>query len=222
MRFLYIDDILRGQAWAIQESHLRQRLGQLLFLLVAFGLTYGLVMGSYPGDYGPCGLQMLYSALKVPVLLMGTFLLSLPSFFVVNSLLGLRDDFGYAMRALIATQVGLTIVLASFAPFTILWYVSFANYRGAILFNTLMFATASVAAQRLLKRFYQPLIDKDPRHRKLLRCWIFIYGFVGIQMGWLLRPFIGNPEAATTFFRDETWGNAYIKLIEIFKAFIGF
>jgi len=106
MRFLYINDILRSQAWAIQEGHFRQRLGQLLFLLVAFGLTYGLVMGSYPGDYGPRGLQVLYSALKVPVLLMGTFLLSLPSFFVVNSLLGLRDDFGYAMLALIATQPG--------------------------------------------------------------------------------------------------------------------
>ena len=112
-------------------------------------------------------------------------------------------------------------MLASFAPFTILWYVSFANSRRHF-FNTLIFATVSVAAQRLLKRFHQPLIDKSRRHRKLLHCWIFIYGFVGIQMGWLSRPFIGNPEAATTFFRDETWKNAYIKLIEIFKAFIDF
>jgi hypothetical protein len=36
-----------------------------------------------------------------------------------------------------------------------------------------------------------------------------IYIFVGIQMGWVLRPFIGSPHAPVEFFRRESWGNAY-------------
>ena len=37
--------------------------------------------------------QVVYSAVKVPFLLFTTFFLSLPSFFVINTLLGLRGDF---------------------------------------------------------------------------------------------------------------------------------
>ena len=49
------------------------------------------------------------------------------------------------MRALVATQAGLTIIFASFAPFTLLWYAPSSNYRAAILFNGAMFAAASWA-----------------------------------------------------------------------------
>ena len=125
------------------------------------------------------------------------------------------------MRALLATQAGLTIVLASFAPFTVLWYASSSNYRGAILFNTLMFGCASITAQWLLRQFYEPLIQRRPRHRMLLRAWLAIYAFVGIQMGWVLRPFIGSPDAPTQFFRQDAWGNAYVRLANILWAFLG-
>ncbi len=143
-----------------------------------------------------------------------TFILALPSFYVINMLVGLGRDFGIAVRALLATQAGLTIILASFAPFTLLFYASTTNYDAAILFNALMFGTASIAAQRLLKRFYAPLIARDKRHRSMVRLWIILYAFVGIQMGWVLRPFIGQPGSRTTFFREGAWGNAYVEVWE--------
>jgi hypothetical protein len=31
---------------------------------------------------------------------------------------------------------------------------------------------------------------------------------VGIQMGWVLRPFIGNPLATVQFVREDSWSNA--------------
>ena len=45
--------------------------------------------------------QVVYSAVKVPFLLLATFVISLPSFFVINTLLGLRGDFPHVLRALI-------------------------------------------------------------------------------------------------------------------------
>ena len=119
-------------------------------------------MGTFGGVRGERALQLLYSGLKVPLLLLVTFGLSLPSFFVLNTLLGVRDDFARALRALVATQAVLTIVLASLAPFTALWYASSGAYRPAILFNAAMFAVASFAAQGLLRRWYAPLDRPQP------------------------------------------------------------
>lgn len=217
----HTDSLLRAQPWAIEDTHATHKFIQLGFLVTFFGILYGAVMGSFGGVFGERFLQVVFSALKVPLLLIGTFTLSLPSFFVVNTLFGLRSDFSYSLRALLATQAGLTIVLASFAPFTVLWYASSSNYQGAILFNTLMFGCASFTAQWLLRRFYEPLIRRNPLHRLLLRAWLVIYAFVGIQMGWVLRPFIGNPNAPTQFFRQDAWGNAYVRLANILWSFLG-
>jgi hypothetical protein len=93
---------------------------------------------------------------------------------------------------------------------TLTWYLTSADYQGAIVFNAAMFAVASAAAQLMLRSYYRPLIAKNRRHRVLLWCWLGIYAFVGIQMGWVLRPFIGAPGFPATFFRDELGENAYV------------
>jgi hypothetical protein len=189
------EGVLRGQAMSPPWG-----------LLVACGVAYGAVMGAFGGR----GLQAVYSAVKVPVLLGATLLLSLPNFFILNTLLGLRADFAAAVRALVASQAGLTIVLVALAPVTAFWYASSTEYHTAILFNGLIFGVASVGGQILLRRSYHPLIARNPNHRWMLRIWLVLYAFVGIQMGWLLRPFIGDPTQPVQFFRDQTWDNAYV------------
>jgi len=221
---LRTDDLLRGRLDSKPVSAAsgavkpRRVLGHLLVTVLAFGLFYGAVMGAF-GAFAHAGLsraahsdlprQMLYSALKVPLLLLVTFGLSLPSFFVLNTVLGVRGDFSRVLQGLIATQAVLTTVLASLAPLTAFWYAAAPDYNGALLFNAAAFGVASLAAQRLLRRTYRPLVAADPRHRILLRLWIVIYAFVGIQMAWVLRPFIGDPHTPTGFFRHDAWGNAY-------------
>lgn len=49
--------------------------------------------------------------------------------------------------------------------------------------------------------------------RGVFRTWTVIYALVGMQMGWLLRPFIGHPGAAFTLFRARS-GNFFIGLYE--------
>jgi hypothetical protein len=188
----------------------------LLAMILVFGAAYGAAMGTYGGGHGIRPLQMLYSAIKVPGLLLGSFALSVPSYFVLNSLLGLRQDLAVAARALLAAQAALTIVLCALAPVTMFFYAGSNDYPWAIVFHALMFTVASIAGQLLLRRLYRPLIARDTRHRLLLRLWLVIYGFVGIQMGWLLRPFIGHPEMPTQFFRPDSWGNAYVHVARLF------
>lgn len=209
-----LDGLLRGRSEAMD-------LGKGAAVLVVCGGFYGAVMGSFWGDEGPRLQQMAYSAAKVPLLVGATFALSLPAFFVVSTLIGLRDDFAESVRALMATQAVLAILLASFAPFTLLWYASTKDYSGALLFNTAMFALASVLAQRVLARLFQPLVAHDPRQKVMLRVWLVAFAFVGIQMGWVLRPFVGNPAEPTTFFRQEAWGNAYEMVAQHIRRALG-
>ncbi len=208
----HVDGVLRAQEELIDPQRPGQTLRRLLGLILLFGMLYGGIMGCFAGR----PLQMLYSALKVPLLLLVTFGLSLPSFFVLNTLAGLRGDFAKVLRALAATQAGLTVILASLAPLTLLWYASFPDYESAVAYNTVTFGFASVVAQLLLRRYYRPLIAQNLRHRLMIRIWIVLFAFTGIQMGWVLRPFVGFPGDKTQFLRPESWGNAYLVVGEMF------
>jgi hypothetical protein len=211
------DDVLRGER-ADARSRRDGRLASTAVvapLILGFGMFYGAVMGTYGGLAGDRPWQLFYSAVKVPFLIVVTFALSLPSFYVVNTLLGLRADFARVLGALMSTKAGLTVILTSLAPFTAFWYASGSAYHAAILFNGAMFAVASFGAQWMLRREYQPLIRSDPKHRWMLRTWIFIYVFVGIQMAWVLRPFVGDPERPVQFFREDSWSNAYEVVVQM-------
>jgi hypothetical protein len=210
---LRADDVLRRRVWSVRARG--SDIGNLAVLVAVFGLLYGAVMGSFGGVFSPAALQMLYSGLKVPLLLLATFVLSLPFFFVANSLLGLRSDFADAVRALLATQAGLAIILASLAPFTLFWYASADEYQAAVAFNGLMFFIATISAQWILRSYYRPLIQRNPTHVWMLRTWVVVYSFVGIQMAWVLRPFVGTPGSPVQFFREESWGNAYVVVAKL-------
>ncbi len=203
------DDILRRRPWTTQSAPAGSALVWLAGHVLLFGALYGAAMGTFDGAGGVRLWQVAYSAVKVPLLLLVTFSIGLPSFLVLNTLFGLRRDFLQALRALVAAQAGVAIILASLAPFILLWYASSADYSAAILANGVLFAVASLSGQRLLWGYYRPLVRRNIRHRQMLWTWLAIYIFIGIQMAWVLRPFVGAPGAPVQFFREQSWGNAY-------------
>ena len=187
----------------------------VLACMVIFGALYGAAMGMYSGLQPGRGMQVLYSAAKVPLLLAVTGAISLPGYFVIGTLWGVRSDLSQSIGALIESQAALTIVLASLAPVTLLWYASSAEYDTAVLFNGVIFALAAAASRIIVRRRFRALIRRDPRHRLLLATWFLLYAFVGVQMGWLLRPFIGSPGQPPSLFRQGAWDNAYVIIGEM-------
>ncbi len=208
------DRVLRGEPVG-RASRPRATLAALALLVLVHGLCYGAAMGTFGGFTGERIWQVVYSAVKLPFMLLATFAISLPSFFVLNTLFGLRDDFTRVIRALLVTQAGLTVILASLGPFTLFLYVQGIGYQQALVANGVMFAVSSASAQILLAREYEPLIRANPRHRTLLKVWLVVYVFVGIQMGWILRPFLGDPQQPVQFFREGSFTNAYMVVIEL-------
>lgn len=206
---LRIDELLRAGGWAGPDARPVRNLVSLFVIALVCAIFYGAVMGTFSGLAPGRSLQLAYSALKVPMLLMVTGAISLPSFFVISTLLGLRRDWIEMMSALLAAQAGLSVTLASLAPLTVMWYLSCGDYTLAVLFNGAMFAVASAASQAILRRHYRQLIARNARHRVMLRVWLITYIFVGIQMGWVLRPFVGSPNEPVSFFREGAWSNSY-------------
>lgn len=189
---------------------------QTMVTVAVAGWAYGMVMGSFGGP-----LQALYAALKLPMLVWVSTAVCLPNFFIVCTVLGLQRDFGSAVRGIISSQATFSICLASLAPVVVVGYLSQVDYDEARLLNGAMFAIACIAAQVTLARHFGPLIRKDPRHRRALIAWFGLYIFVGVQLAWVLRPFIGSPSIETRLFRESAWGNAYVEIYEILVRMFG-
>ncbi len=212
--------LLRFGSRGIPADWTPKRLWRLAVATAALSLIYGAVMGSYSGFSGDWNAQIVFSAVKMPLLLFVTFAIALPSFFVLNTIWGLRGEWPIVIRALLVTQAAVTILLVSLSPYVAFSYASTSNYQWSVFINGVMFAIASFAAQLLLRREYAALILIDRRHRWMLWSWIFLYSFVGIQMAWVLRPFIGSPNSDTRFFREDSWGNAYVVVFDLVHSLL--
>jgi hypothetical protein len=46
----------------------------------------------------------------------------------------------------------------------------------------------------------------------LLYVWILLFGFVGTQLAWTLRPFFGSPDRDFAIFRSID-GNFYVDIV---------
>jgi uncharacterized membrane protein YqjE len=213
----YLKRILFGEQVSRSET---------ILAIIFGGMFFGAVMGSYsffstfmlasPKQVeATFFLQSFYSAVKVPILILVSALLAVPSFYVFHALLGLHEDFGKAIKAVLSTQSAVAIILASLSPIVIICYLGTPTYRQVVLVNSVMFAIASISAQWVLRRRYRHLILENRRHLWTMWLWMSLYSFVGIQMGWVLRPFIGDPNSPTTFIRQEAWGNAYVVIFNM-------
>jgi len=49
---------------------------------------------------------------------------------------------------------------------------------------------------------------------KILQVWILVFAFVGLQMTWTLRPFIGASGLEFEIFRAHSEGNIYVTILQ--------
>lgn len=179
----------------------RVPLVRLAVWTVAAGAVYGAVMGSYGGD----ARGIAFAALKVPLLLLASLCVCLPVFYVANALLGLRADFGAALRGIASAQGTFALALASLAPVTACFHACGLTYGGALFWNGCVFLLALACAQTNLARHYRPLVLRDRGHTRALAFWFVLQVFVGIKAGWVLRPFVGDPALPVEFLRAGRW-----------------
>lgn len=207
-----IDAFLRRGGLRAEGSPLSSwRFGAVL-LLCSGG--YGAVMASYDGFAGDRWLMVLYGALKVPLLFGATLALAVPAFYTLNLLTGLGSDFPQVRRALLDYQLSVSLQLASLAPVTVVMNLTVASYSLLQVWSAVVFGIAAWHARQSLVKRYRKLEAARPVHRRLRHLWFVLYAFVGVQMGWTLRPFLGSADLPAQFFRDDI-GNAYVRVAKL-------
>jgi hypothetical protein len=160
-------------------------------------------------------LLAIYSAIKVPMLLLVSSAITLPTFYVLHAVLGLRDDFRAACNGLWGAQAAMAITLGALAPVVAFLAVSVTDPYFQTLADGALFAIAVGTGQVVLRRHYRLLMVKDPRHRITLGCWAVLYVFFAIQLSWVLRPFLGTPGHPIEFLRPNALeNNADVVLVD--------
>jgi hypothetical protein len=235
--FRELDRVLRGEATS-PDALAGEGLGLSAKPLVQVGLMlaagYGVCMGVY-GMLRPDGAEwrlMAAGAVKVPSLLFLTVLVTFPSLYVFNTLLGSRLRFTELLRLVVYALSVMIAVLAAFGPIVAFFSVSTTSYPFVLLLNVAVFAVAGAfgvgflhtTLVRLLRvrstppppppvqpsegepprPVAQPVrADQRPKVSTVFYVWMVMFGVVGAQMGWVLRPFVGSPHLPFAWLRPR-------------------
>ena len=267
-----VDQILRGESIPLAAEEKRDfefPLVGVSVVVVAMAVIYGFCMGVFSlihgaetSEYSRALMQTFASMTKVPLLYSLTLMVTFPSLYVFNALIGSRLKVAPVFKLLLASFAVNVAVLVSLGPILAFFSASTPNYSFIVLLNVAIFAVAGIlglmflvqALNRLANATAQqtgeneqarlPLsssmemkkanrtateisstrsnepgpvearlvpsaiqaIPKQPLNRhvkKVFACWVMVFGLVGAQMGWVLRPFIGSPNLPFQFFRPR-------------------
>ena len=136
-------------------------------------------------------MQALSSAVKLPALYLITLLICLPTLYFANIIFGSKRTFGQHF-ALVLTAIAVTsVLLFSFAPISLFFMISTNNYQFIILLNVIIFSATGFIGIATLYKAANVVFEQEGEGKairtKLIRSWLFLYAFVGSQLGWTLR-----------------------------------
>ena len=199
-----------------KEVRLETKIVSLLICSSVFFALYGAIVGSSAG-----GLQIFASAIKLPALYLITLIVCLPALYFLEVILGSNRSFGQYLTLLLASMAMISVMLFGFAPVTLFFRLSINDYQFFKLLNVVIFAIAGIIGVSFFYRGMLFLNEQDSKKpNSIIRAWLFLYGFVGSQMGWTLRPFFGEPGQDFQLFR-QLESNFYLHILKVIGDTLG-
>lgn len=200
-----------------EEKNLKTYFVNSNLAILALSAIYGATMGIYAG-----GLQILYSAIKVPMLLLISLYLTVPSYYVLYSLLGGKRTLGQTIMLLLFGFTIMSTVLIALVPVNLFFIItttkSSATYAFTVLLNIAIFALGGFFAFTYFIKGAKALYPEPSENWKpafLLGSIILM--FVGTQMAWVLRPYFNYYQ----WFIRPLESNFYTAVIELVARFMG-
>lgn len=182
------------------------------FVTIAMAAVYGGVMGASnwlqgsPFHFGWEFLMMVTTAIKVPVLFLLTLLIVISPIYVSSTFVGAKVTFSQVVTMLLASLAVTTITLASMASVAFFFALTTTSYQFIKLLHVAVFAYAGVIGLSFLMRCFNAVVGLGvySGKRLLFVAWLLLYMFVGTQLAWVMRPFVGYPGMQYTLFRERT------------------
>lgn len=226
-----ISVLLRGEpqflrAWC--EHHELRRFLFCLVLIVAGAGLYGAAMGCWRAP-----LQAGFVAIKFPLIMLLTAIGNALLNGMLAPLLGLNLGFRKCFLAVLMSLTITSVILGSFSPLLalVVWnapamnnalQVSGTVYSSILLLHVGVIAFAGIAGNLRLRDLLSGFSGKKTARRVLL-AWLVGNLFVGSQLSWILRPFIGAPTLPVQFLRASAFqGNFYETVFYSLKEVLNF
>jgi hypothetical protein len=219
----------------------------LTVMIDILGMIYGLCVGLFSLTPGGSGhpMQLIAAMVKVPALFLLTLLVTFPSLYVFNALVGSPLFVLSVLRLLIASLAVMLATLASIGPIVSFFSFTTTSYPFMVLFNVVVFSIAGFLGLAFLLQTLRRLTIASsalppplptstesgpleppagnilaPHVTLIFRIWVVVFGLVGAQMAWVLRPFIGHPGQPFTWFR-HIHSNFFMAVINAARALLG-
>lgn len=197
---------------SISESpDLKRILIKLIMLLGFFTFFYGVVMGSY---HSP--LQAIVAGIKLFLLFGMVLVICFPAFFIIQFILGSSLRVSQILAIIVSGFVLMSAIMISFTPIIIFFMMISSNYYFLQILHIVIFVLSGFFGMKSINDALQYSCESKNIYPRtgvtVFRFWIVILIFVGIQMAWNLRPFLGDYQKPFKLFRDYE-GNFYTALV---------
>lgn len=219
LRFSFLDSLLRRGVDLAEElpkeGQARRFVRESLPWLCVMGGAYGFCMGAY-NIITTDTIEVRYaisSAIKVPIHLMLTSALCFPALYVFGIAGGAKIRPGLLWSCLMGALLLMCVLQVALMPVVLFFLSTVKNYSIVKLIHLLVWTISGLAALRFFGKLVRKLDESLAKNGQLMFFWMLTFGLVGAQMGWMLRPFIGDPDEPFRVFRNFG-GNI---LIDVFK-----
>jgi hypothetical protein len=224
-----IATLLQGEAdtlvgWTMHFE--LRRLGFQIAIIVAGAGLYGAAMGWWRDP-----MQALFVAIKFPLVLLLTALGNALLIGMLAPLLGLNIGFRQSLLSILMSFAIAAAILGAFAPLVafLVWNAppmipgveSTGAYEFIKLIQVIVIGFAGIASNVRLFRLLTQLAGSKQIARRVLFAWLTVNLFLGSQLTWLARPFIGAPYKPVVFLRDDAfWSNFYENVFRAVQALL--
>jgi hypothetical protein len=213
-----VGDLLRGEVGALTmwtSDWKAGRIGRDVGLILLGAGAFGAAAGGWRDP-----LQSLFAGIKLPLIILltagGNALLNA----FLAPLLGLHLRFRQSFLAILASFALASAMLGAFSPLAafVVWnappLVEGANnsstHAAILLVLVGAIAFAGLAANLRLLQWLRSQAGGGAIAWRVLIAWLAGNLFLGSQLSWVLRPFIGSPGLEVEFLRDTAFdGNFY-------------
>lgn len=195
----------------VEGTGLRSKLRYAVVTIVALSGFFGLVAGAYSGPA-----QAVSAGIKLPFLFFATFAVCFPAFYVVQVLVGSRLRLLQVVVLVFGALALTSVLLAAFVPITAFFLITGANYYFQHLLNIAIAGVAGAFGMYALHEGLGMVCEQRgvyPRKAlTIMRAWALLFAFVGIQLAWSLRPFLGDRSQPFRVF-GQYQGNFYTAIL---------
>jgi hypothetical protein len=146
----------------------------------------GAALGSYRG-----GAQIAFAAIKLPIVLLGTAVVSAPVLTAIGTALGRPPRLVHDLLVVITALAFGALVLVAGTPLLLLARAADVNYHTTILLVVAVFAIAGLACLRVVVGGVPA--DGTPGRGAAVLALCAVFAVVGSQLAWSLRPYLVRP-----------------------------